>query len=146
MEKLSSATNETIQMAEKAFGVDEVYPLHPNLVLSTDDTTLFVFEGKARDMEEEDMWKWKMIDATNTDSSVRSDFEVGEDGENTGGLRLRLTFTFTAGGLSAPLYVSVSGLTDEELSPELCPDGVLATKVPGLCRGGMILTTKASGC
>ena len=48
MEKLSSATNETIQMAGKAFGVDEVYPLHQHLVLSTDDTTLFVFEGKAR--------------------------------------------------------------------------------------------------
>ena len=43
----------------------------------------------------------------------------------------------TASGLYAPLYICVSaGLTKEELSPELCPDGILPVKVPGLCRGG----------
>ena len=40
MEKHSSATKETIQMVEKGFGVDEIYPVHPNFVLSTDNTTL----------------------------------------------------------------------------------------------------------
>ena len=91
------------------------------------------------------MWEWKTIGTTNNNSSVRSDFEVVKDGENTGGLRVRLTFTFTAGGLAAPLYVSVSGLTDEELSPELYPGGVLATKVPGLCKGGDDIDNKGFG-
>ena len=76
-----------------------------------------------------------MIDATNNNPSVRSHFEVGKGGVNTRGLRVRLTFTFTTGGLAVPLYVSVGGLTKEELSPELCPSGVLAIKVPGLCKG-----------
>ena len=60
---------------------------------------------------------------------VRSDFKVRDDGEMAGGLRVRLTFTFSAAGLAAPPYVSVSGLTAEELSVDACPDGILATKV-----------------
>ena len=74
-------------------------------------------------MGEDDTWEWKLLN-TGNDTSVRSDFEVGKDNEMSGGLHVRLTFTFTAGGLAAPLYVSVSGLTPEELSPKL-----LATKV-----------------
>ena len=49
---------------------------------------------------------------------------------------MRLTFTFSAAGLAAPPYVSVSGLTAEELSVDACPDGILTTKVMRLCKGG----------
>lgn len=62
-----------------------------------------------------------------------------------GGLRVRLTFTFTASGLSAPPYVAVSGLTEDELSPELCVDGILAEKIPGLCKGGDDLFNEGFG-
>ena len=51
-------------------------------------------------------------------SSIRSDFEVVEDANKNRGLQLRLTFTFTASGMYAPLYVSISGLTVEELSAD----------------------------
>ena len=57
MEKLSSATKKTIEMVEKGFGVGEIYPVHSNLVLLTDDTTLFIFEGTYCGVEEEDMWE-----------------------------------------------------------------------------------------
>ena len=86
-----------------------------------------------------------MIDRSNSNSSVRSDFEVGEDAENSGGLRVRLTFTITASGLAAPPYVAVGGLTADELSPELCPDGVLAAQIPGLCKGGDAISNKGFG-
>ena len=49
---------------------------------------------------------------------------------------LRLTLTISASGLHAPPYIAVSGLTEEELYPILCPDRILAAKVPGLCKGG----------
>ena len=39
------STKETVEMVKQAFGSDEIYPANPNLVLSTDNTTLFVFEG-----------------------------------------------------------------------------------------------------
>ena len=61
---------------------------------------------------------------------------MGEDAEILGGLRVRLTFTFIASGLAAPPYVAVSGLTTDELSVDECPDGILASKIPGLCKGG----------
>jgi len=131
-ERLSKSAKETVLWVKQAYGATEVYPVNPNLVLSTDDTTLFVFEGTSVDSD----WEWKLIDSTKEDTSVRSDFQVGDDAENSGGLRVRLTFTFAASGLAAPPYISVSGLTDEEMSVEKCPDGVIATPVKGLCKGG----------
>ena len=62
-----------------------------------------------------------------------------------GGLRVRLTVTFTASGLAAPPYVAVSGLTDSELSPEDCPDGILAAEIPNLCKGGDDLFNNGPG-
>ena len=49
---------------------------------------------------------------------------------------MRLTFAFTASGLAALPYIAVSGLAGDELCSKLCPDGTLATEVPGLCKGG----------
>lgn len=132
-DRMNKCAKETMQWMKEAFDGDEVYPVDPNLVLSTDDTTLFAFEGAA---DGEGDWSWKLIDRTNGDSSVRSDFQVGHDAENSGGLRVRLMFTFTAAGLVAPPYVAVSGLTADELSPEICPDGIIAEKVARLCKGG----------
>ncbi len=39
----------------------------------------------------------------------------------------------------APVVISVNGLTADELSPELCPDGLLATKLYGVGKGGNVL-------
>ena len=142
-DELSDYAKETMEWMKKAMNADKIFPVDPNLVLSTDDTTLFVFEGTVKG--DEDDWQWKLVDQTQGDRSVRSDFEVGDDAENSGGLRVRLTFTFTASGLAAPPYVAVSGLTDEELSPELCPDGMLATEVPHLCKGGNDLFNEGKG-
>ena len=36
----------------------------------------------------------------------------------------------------SPLYIDVSGLTEEELSPTICPGAILPQKVKRLCRGG----------
>mmetsp|Transcript_24743 Transcript_24743/g.53376 ORF Transcript_24743/g.53376 Transcript_24743/m.53376 type:complete len:130 (+) Transcript_24743:1024-1413(+) len=92
-QRLSDDAQETIEWVKEAYSTDELYPVDPNLILSTDDTTLFVLEGAADGSGD---WEWKIIDRTNGDSSVRSDFQVGEDAENSGGLRVRLTVTFTA--------------------------------------------------
>ena len=86
METVSLATEETIEMVKKGFGVDEIFPVHPNLVLSTDNTTLFVFEGNAHGVGEEDGWEWKVVDTATTNSLIRSDFEAGEEGGNSRGL------------------------------------------------------------
>lgn len=136
VENLASSTRTTVEMVKNALQAENVYPANPNLVFSTDDTTLFVFEGTPPAKGGEEEWEWKLVDNTSGNTSVRSDFEVGSEAEQGGGLRVRLTFTFTASGLAAPPYVAVSGLTEDELSPELCPDGILAEKVANPCKGG----------
>lgn len=118
---------------KEAMNAEQVYPVNPNLVVSTDDTTLFVFEGSKDNSDE---WEWKIVDKSNGDSSVRSDFKVGDDAENSGGLHVWLTFTFTAVGLAAPPYSAVTGLDATELCPDACPDGILAAEVPGLDKAG----------
>ena len=88
---------------------------------------------------------WKLIDSDNSNSGVQSDFGVRDDAENYRGLCVRLTFTFTASVMSAPPYVSVIGLTNDKLSTNACPDGILAAKVSGLCKGGNDLHNNGFG-
>jgi len=38
----------------------------------------------------------------------------------------------------APLFMTVTGLSDGELPQSTCPDGVLILKIPGLCVGGTV--------
>ena len=102
-EELRADAKETIEWMKTAMNAKEIFPVNPNLVLSTDDTSLFVFEGKQTSGD----WEWKIIDKTNGNSSVRSDCEVRDDAENSGGLRVRLTFTFAASGLAASPYIAV---------------------------------------
>lgn len=49
------------------------------------------------------------------------------------GMRVKLTFTFSALGTCMPLVVTVAGLSEREM-----PDGkeFIHVKIPGLCIGG----------
>ena len=131
-DKLKSNAVETLDWMRKALDATSIYPVNPNLLFSTDDTVFFTFEGRKNS---DGQWEWKLVPGDSS-SNVRSNFEVGDDAENKGGLQVRLTVTLTASGLAAPPYIAITGLTDAELSPELCRDGILAVKVPGLCKGG----------
>ena len=77
---------------------------------------MFVFQGSVKSGE----WEWKLVDETQGDASAYSNFEVGNGAKNSGGLRVRLTLAFTVSGLFAPLLITVSGLTAEELCPIKC--------------------------
>lgn len=48
------------------------------------------------------------------------------------GMRVKLTFTFSAAGMCAPLFVTVSGIPEEEMPNK----PFVHMKVPGLCIGG----------
>mmetsp|Transcript_9346 Transcript_9346/g.16260 ORF Transcript_9346/g.16260 Transcript_9346/m.16260 type:complete len:172 (+) Transcript_9346:105-620(+) len=73
-EKLNRSAKETVEWVRQALDAEVIHPINPNLLLSTDDTTLFVFEGYSENSED---WEWKLIDKSQGNSSVRSDFEVG---------------------------------------------------------------------
>jgi hypothetical protein len=55
---------------------------------------------------------------------------------NCYGLRVKITYTFNGAATSAPVFVSVCGLTKHELPKEAIPAGLLALKINGLCVGG----------
>lgn len=132
IDRLDQQTAETVERMKIALEAELVYPANPNLVTSCDDSTIFAIEGVQGGAGE---WEWKIVDTTNNNSLVRSDFKVEGEHEMSGGLRVRLTVTIFASRLSAP-YVAVSGLSNKERCPILCKDGILAAKVPGLCKGG----------
>ncbi len=113
-------------MVVNALGVS-VYPVKPEYIYSTDDTTCYIFEGEYKGKD-----KWTLV----TNDSIRKSgtnavYRV-DDTKIMNGMRVKLTFTFSAAGMCAPLFVTVSGLSEEEMPNK----PFLHMKVPGLCIGG----------
>lgn len=77
-----------------------VMPVHPSLLLSTDDTTVFAFVGK-----EETGHKWR-ITRKDESGAHRATYQV-RDVKAYDGLRVRFTVTATAGGTMAAFYLTV---------------------------------------
>jgi hypothetical protein len=73
-----------------------------------------------------------------SEKGVRSQYRPVEHSTYLNGLRIKYTFSFSATGQSAPIFITVGGLTKSELSPEKCPSGVLLMKIPGLAVGAAI--------
>lgn len=112
-----------------------VYPVQPGLVTSFDDTTVFAFEGINRDTGKAD---WKLLNRDESYSS-RSAYTVDKEGKQRlffSGQRVRLSFTISGNGRVAPIWATVTGLTERELPPSECPSGIYITMVPGLTIGG----------
>ena len=108
----------------------EIRPVSPWLISSTDDTTLFVFEGNT-----EDKCRVSLVDI-NCDSSTRSNFSSDIGGtDHKNGIRVRHTVTMNATGKMAALYVQVYGLSKEQLCPILCPLGICALPLKGFAYG-----------
>ena len=112
-----------------------VYPILPGLIFSTDDSTLFVFKGKAKTAE-----SWYLLQdngfndgVAKYNQSVYGNEEGGTDHLN--GLRVRLTFTMNATGMLAATFITVTGVSEKELPKKTCPSGVLYIQIPGLCIG-----------
>ena len=94
-----------------------VIPVLPNLVTSTDETTLFVTSGIINEQEKIHITcKPTTVKNENVSSSVRSTYSTNLAGDShCRGLRIVLNNTFTAGGLTAPICVVVHGLTLVEM-------------------------------
>ena len=124
--------NKLAGLVSNVMGDVPLTAVHDDLVLSTDDTTLFVFAG-ARDKQ---LVPYRIADAkreTGTYSAYKLD-----DLEHFDGTRVRLTVTMSAGGMIAPIYATVTGLTTHELPEAACPSGVLVIQIPGMCVGGAV--------
>ena len=123
---LSESTKMLLSLVSTAWGTS-VFPVLPELIISTDDTTEYIFEGTVNEQP-------KFVLATKTAVSKRdtnSLYRV-EDSKAMNGLRVKLTFTFTAMGNCFPLVVTVAGLTEKEMPGK----DFVHVEIPGLCIGG----------
>lgn len=95
-----------------------VFPVHPALLLSTDNRTLFIFECKSKCLS-----SWHFYEKGKHNTSLQSTFssEIG----GTDHLNVRVTHTMCGLGLMAPLYVTMYGLNEREFPKHLSPSGVL---------------------
>jgi len=116
-----------MNMVSDALGT-AVFPILPQYIYSTDDTTEYIYEGTKHSTPKFVLTTKKSISEKGTKSVHRV-----EDNKSMCGMRVKLTFTFSAVGTCFPLVVTVTGLTDREL-----PNGedFVHVEVPGLCIGG----------
>ncbi len=88
-----------------------VFPLLLELIVSTDDTTEYLFKG-VKEAQPTFALATKSSIMKRTTNSL---YHV-KDCNSMSGMRVKLTFTFTAMGNCFPLVVTVTGLTEQELS------------------------------
>ena len=126
IQSLSEPTKMLLKRVADAWGTS-VFPVLPELIVSTDDTTEYIFEGKC-DKEP------RFVLATKSSIMKRGSnalYRV-QDNKSMSGMRVKLTFTFTAMGNCFPLVVTVTGLTEWEMNGK----DFVHVEIPGLCIGG----------
>ena len=92
-------------------------PVLPHLVTSTDETTIFATDGMINPKEKIYLTA-RPTEAKNehVDSGKRNDYCTDTAGDaHCRGIRIVLNTTFTAGGLTAPLFVTIYGLSPDEM-------------------------------
>ena len=127
LKSLPNSVQMLSEMVSEAWGCP-VHPVHPALIFSTDDTTEYIFEGTKNTPHNFVLTTKSSIQKRGTNAVYNT-----EDNKSMNGMRVKLTFTFSAMGTSMPLVVTVTGLTEKEM-----PDGkeFIHVKVPGMCIGG----------
>ncbi len=104
-----------------------VVPVKPELITSTDDSTVFIFCGSNNKPDEFRLVTKKSCWNKGTNSVYNVD-----ECDHMNGMRVKLTWTLSGGGTCAPLFVTVTGLNDRELPTAQ----MLVVQVAGLCIGG----------
>ncbi|KAL7552482.1 hypothetical protein ACHAWF_015738 [Thalassiosira exigua] len=127
LKTLPHATRMMVELVSHAWGCN-VYPVRPEYIFSTDDTTEYIFEGTASKKPRFVLVSKSTIRKAGTDSVYSMD-----DSKSMNGMRVKLTFTFSATGTCFPLVVTVTGLTEKELPGDKDCIDIL---VPGLGIGG----------
>ena len=118
------------KLVREGNGGEEIRPILPWHITSTDDTTIFAFEGMTTTSK-----KIYLVDKY-SDRSTRSSYTQDNGGTtHLCGMRVRHTVTINAAGNVANIWLTVYGLTEIELSVEKAPDGLFLLPVEGLCYG-----------
>ena len=112
---------------------EKLFPILPNLVTTTDEVTIFATTGIVNDKESfYIVARPDEIKNESSNSGSRNDYKKNPTGNaHCRGVRIVINSTFTAGGLAAPIFIAVYGLTLEEMPR----DDIITISVPGLISG-----------
>ncbi len=109
MKSMPAATRKLYDMVTEFFGAS-VYPVEPNLLYSTDDTTEYIFEGTQKKFVPYVLTTKSSISKRGTNAVYKC-----EDNKSMSGMRVKLTFTFSTMGTCFPLVCTVTGVTEREM-------------------------------
>ena len=127
LENASFQTRALYELVRRARGGAPIWAIRPQLLFSTDDTTAYIFDGKAGKEG-----KWVFASDTAIRNRGTQSIYRQEKVNMMNGVRVKVTFTFSGAGMTAPLFITVSGLSEEEMPN----DEFLHVQVPGLAVGG----------
>lgn len=126
LKTLPSSTRLLSDMVSIAWGCP-VFPINPAYLFSTDDTTEYTYEGVKGEEP-------KFVLTSTASAAKRGTHSVYMTDTSNAfkGMRVKLTFTFSALGTCLPIVATVAGLTEQEM-----PDtDFKVVKIPDLCIGG----------
>jgi len=103
------------QLTLKALGGLPIILVKPAYFFSTDDTVVFVFEGKGIKQQKFHLHSWSSISKDGHIPKCKLDETLSMKG-----LRVKITFTFFAVGVMAPLFITMCGLNDREMNYSKC--------------------------
>ena len=89
-----------------------MYVVRPELITSTDDSTVYIFEGHS---SKPDVFRLVTKESCAT-KGTNSVYNI-DDSNAMCGMRVKITWTFSGGGTCAPLFITVSGLNEREMPP-----------------------------
>jgi hypothetical protein len=125
---VSKETRQLYDLITDSRGGIPVYVVGPELITSTDDSTVYIFEGHS---PKTDVFRLVTKESCAT-KGTNSVYNI-DDSNAMCGMRVKITWTFSGGGTCAPLFITVSGLNEREMPPG---KDLIVLKIPGLCIGG----------
>ena len=114
-------------MISKHYKILSLVPVIPALIISTDDTVNYVFAGEGNKQEQFRLVSTKSLTRAGTNSRYKHD-----DSNIMCGTRVKLTYSFSASGTSAPIFITVTGLTNREIPGD---ENYIILSIEGLCVG-----------
>jgi hypothetical protein len=141
LERASEGAKKFYKMVQDAYGGNvPLSVVKPQNTLSSDDTVTFAFAGT-----EKKGAAWRLVEARSLGKAGTNSKYQRDDSGYLNGLRVKITYTFSAAGMVADLFVSICDLTKVELPKDTCPEGILKIKIEGLCVGGAGVTVGSKG-
>ena len=131
MKNASDGVKIMMKLLSSSYNKLPLFPLKPQYILSSDDTVMYIYEGKGKESDEFHLVSSKAI----TQAGTRARYKC-EDTNTMQGMRCKLNFTYSAIDCCAPIFVSVCGLTEREMPCEPC----INVSVKGLCSRGRVVS------